>query len=353
MIELPGQAIINHGKSAQMNWQRPTTGVIYPIFLPFMGCSTRCVFCAQDKQTGIYAINRRKILEQLNLALSDLQARKNIGLPPCELAFYGGTFTALPDDLWDACLSLAYAARKQNLIHAFRCSTRPDALAQERLAEMIGAGCRLVELGVQSFAEKALTASNRHCNAQTCILACNAIIAAGLKLGVQLMPGIPGGTTQSFLNDVKLAIALGAGILRFYPCLVLENTALAKDLANNKYQPWPLKKALVACAQGKLIANAFACNVIRMGVLPQKDLERSIIAGPYHTDFGGRVLGLSVFLAVHALGKCAGLQAPLILSLPDFCQGYYRGWRGELARKWQNIAKIIWNKEAVLQLSAL
>ena len=68
---------------------------IVPVFLPFRGCATRCIFCAQDIQTGRspQEAGPDGILDKAGAAL---ELRAAHGLPPAELAFYGGTFTALP-----------------------------------------------------------------------------------------------------------------------------------------------------------------------------------------------------------------------------------------------------------------
>ena len=75
---------------------------IIPFFLPFAGCPHRCLFCAQDKQTGQRTKNSRNYPDELSRILSGLEARS--GNRPAELAFYGGTFTALPLPLQEACL---------------------------------------------------------------------------------------------------------------------------------------------------------------------------------------------------------------------------------------------------------
>ena len=62
---------------------------IVPVFLPFAGCRTRCIYCAQTLQTGRSLQGIRQVLDE---AFSMLRARSKRGLEPCELAFYGGYF---------------------------------------------------------------------------------------------------------------------------------------------------------------------------------------------------------------------------------------------------------------------
>ena len=89
---------------------------VVPVFLPFRGCPVRCVFCAQDVQTGIGGCQNPDSTESsrtasveglLLVARENLRLRHESGQPAAELAFYGGTFTALPEEDMAACLNLA------------------------------------------------------------------------------------------------------------------------------------------------------------------------------------------------------------------------------------------------------
>ena len=235
---------------------------IVPVFLPFRGCPTRCVFCAQDVQTGQIGARPDRILDKARAVL-DLRAAR--GLPPAELAFYGGTFTALPETERDACLEFAAAALARGRITAFRCSTRPDCLDAALLARLRQAGCTAVELGVQSFADAALSAARRGYDGAAALRACARVKAAGLALGVQLLPGMPGTSPEIFLADVPLALDAGADMLRFYPCLVLAGTGLAGLWRAGVYEPWDMEATLDALARGWLLARAAGTPVIRMG----------------------------------------------------------------------------------------
>ncbi|MBG3878745.1 radical SAM protein, partial [Desulfovibrio oxamicus] len=152
---------------------------ILPIFLPFAGCPTRCVFCAQDVQTGqhggVHSLARTLAQAEARLehearlleaaaASGDRQPRDHPapatgrGAParyaspsPLEIAFYGGTFTLLPEAERAECLKLAARWRQRGVVCRVRCSTRPDAVTARGLATLRAAGMDCVELGVQSF----------------------------------------------------------------------------------------------------------------------------------------------------------------------------------------------------------
>lgn len=99
-------------------WEIPARTVpVFSVFIPFFGCPRRCVFCSQHDQTGQQAVPLDEILAR---AAAGLRSRRTQGRPPAELAFYGGTFTALaPRDL-DACLDMADSLRRDGCITRFR-----------------------------------------------------------------------------------------------------------------------------------------------------------------------------------------------------------------------------------------
>lgn len=69
-------------------------------------------------------------------------------------------------------------------------------------------GLDLVELGIQTFDDNALLQSRRGYDADTSVQACLTVRSAGLHLGIQLLPGMPGVTPEVFLKDVDQALAL-------------------------------------------------------------------------------------------------------------------------------------------------
>ena len=347
-----------HKTSVPLQWDcgQGKTGVrtpVVPVFLPFRGCPVRCVFCAQDVQTGLADANplpgtaaqavpqvSTGIGQVLNEARQKLRHRHDAGHPPAELAFYGGTFTALPESELAACLDLAREALEQGWISSFRCSTRPDRVDAPTLLRLRSAGCGVVELGVQSFNDSALAVSRRGYTGATALAACATVRAAGLKLGVQLLPGMPGHNPQHFAHDVPTALAAGAHMLRFYPCLVLEGTGLAAMWREGSYKPWPLEATLDALAQGWLEAMRAGVPVIRMGLAPESGLAQAILAGPVDGELGGRVKGRALLLAVREALQAPDLRQKFLpesgfaLRLPRAMQGFFWGAGGELRPAW-------------------
>lgn len=240
--------LINLGYMKKFYWSAPRRSAcpIIPVFLPFHGCPAHCVYCAQYTQTGQGPIPFPDILDKVGTVL---RARALAGLPPPELAFYGGTFTSMPEKEQRQCLDLATYAIQRGLICSFWCSTRPDSVDVPTLTRLRDAGCSTVELGAQSFADAALAAARRGYGGAAAA-ACNLAKQAGLNLGVQLLPGMPGVSPEVFICDVSAALRMGADMLRFYPCLVLAGTELAREWRAGGYRPWGMEVCLASLAQG-------------------------------------------------------------------------------------------------------
>ena len=309
---------------------------IHPVFLPFLGCPTRCVFCEQTLQTGHGqpGAGRASAAPILSGLESDLAALAEQGAPPRELAFYGGTFTLLPREAQAAGLDLAAAYRKKGLITAVRASTRPDALDMGHLAALRKRGLDMLELGVQSFADIPLAASSRGYAGEIARRGCRMVKEAGLRLGIQLMPGMPGMEEADYARDMDIAVALAPDALRFYPCLVLAGTELARMYRSGAFVPWTLERTVPLLAAAQLQAWEADIPVIRMGLAPQKELDNGgIVAGPSHPALGSMVRGLALFRFLEA--RLRPHAAPVrAVRAPRRLQGDFWGHAGSLKERY-------------------
>jgi len=301
---------------------------VLPVFLPFAGCPQRCIFCDQAAQTG----TPPEPLETIHARLAEtLAALPDSGGPIRELAFYGGTFTALPAPWPQRFLELAQPHLAAGRITRVRCSTRPDALAAPLLAELKGLGLSLVELGVQSFDDSALPESRRGYDGAAARKGCESVREAGLGLGVQLMPGMPGQSVQAFHKDIAIAAGLRPELARLYPCLVLAGTPLAGAWQAGIYAPWALDATVDALAQALPVLWGAGVRVARIGLVEQEGLE--ILAGPRHPALGQMIRARALQRHVAQLLGARPLSAPRpdVLLLPLYLKGEALGQRNDLA----------------------
>ena len=263
--------------------KKPIRSALFPLFIPFAGCKERCIFCAQEAQTGTQL---SPIKEALASANSILLNRYNMGSTTIELAFFGGTFTALPPEDLYQCLTYAHDWINKEYVSHYRCSTRPDALANNTLTQLRNTHFTCIELGIQSFSAAALATSRRGYSPQTAEAGCKTVQDAGFSLGIQLMPALPGQTKQDAYEDLYKTIALRPAFVRLYPCLVMQKTPLATAWRNNQYTPWQLQETIDFLADACLLLWQNNIPIIRMGVAQEPGLEQHILDGPYHLALG-------------------------------------------------------------------
>ena len=307
-------------------WRKQAGQPVVPCFLPFAGCRTRCLYCAQHLQTG--RPSRADPSPALDACEAMLRLRLERGLPAAEAAFYGGTFTGQSEASLALCLARAERWMAEGLATCWRCSTRPDCLSRDMLRRLETAGCRTVELGVQTFGAEALERSLRGYGPDCARLAMGLVRQSGLALGCQLLPGLPGSTPEGFFADVREACALGADFLRFYPCLVIRGTGLAKLWEEGRYRPWDLATAVEALARG--LALAGPVPVARIGVAYEEELGRSVLAGPWDRDLGTRAWSrLALRTLERAVGEGGQGRRLSGVWLPRRIQGFLWGQDGE------------------------
>lgn len=307
---------------------------VWPVFLPFGGCSGKCIYCAQDLQTG----TAERDLAEIH---SDLRQRLEITLPskktPPEMGFYGGTFTCLPRMWQQRFLSLADEYKQRGLLTRIRCSTRPDAVTPDLLGELKRMGLDMVELGIQSLDDEVLRASRREYSPDTARRGCGTVRDQGLELGIQLMPGLPGQTPSGWLEEAFEISRLRPHSVRIYPCLVLEGTPLAELWKSGAYRPWDTERAIRAISRATLRLWRSDIPVIRIGLPPERDLLPHILAGPWHSALGSLVRSRVLFylLLGHSHGRD---QSPIRgLDCPQKYQGELWGHRGANRRRLRNL----------------
>jgi histone acetyltransferase (RNA polymerase elongator complex component) len=134
-----------------------------------------------------------------------------------------------------------------------------------------------------------------------------------MQVGLQLMPGLPGESSGSFLRGIDEVIALKPDFVRLYPALVVRESGLEKLYHGDLYRPLSLGKAIALTARcyQKLIGAGI--KVVRMGLQPSELLEKSVVAGPYHPAFGELVQSRLWLKRIRAqLGRLSAGQKLLI-----------------------------------------
>ncbi len=202
-----------------------------------------------------------------------------------QIAFFGGTFTGLPREEMRAYLEIANPYLQDGLVDGIRISTRPDCIDAEILSLLSQYGVTHIELGVQSLDDDVLRAAGRGYTQETVAQSARLILDAGFTLGMQMMPGLPEDTDERALMTAKGIIEMGATETRIYPTLVIRGTPLARLYEEGKYQPMQTDHAVVLTATLKQMFEDNGVTVLKVG-LHSGEVEKDIVAGPFHPAFG-------------------------------------------------------------------
>ncbi len=256
---------------------------VLPVFVPHLGCPHACVFCNQRRISGQGRPAAPSDVEQIlrQAAAFPRQGEKR------QLAFYGGSFTAIPVHLQNALLQPAHEAVLRGEIDSVRLSTRPDAVDPETLERLRSYGVRTVELGAQSMDEEVLRLSRRGHTAADVRRASRLVKEAGLELILQMMTGLPGDSPAKSLSTARELIALCPDGVRIYPTVIVRDTELYELWQAGEYREHSLEDAVELCARLLPLFEEAQIPVIRLGLNPTEELSSgAAVAGAYHPALG-------------------------------------------------------------------
>lgn len=252
------------------------------LFVPHMGCPHQCSFCNQKTISGsVKPLTPDEVTATLKKAVAD-------GVDPdnTEIAFFGGSFTAIERDYMMSLLESAHPFVESGKLSGIRISTRPDAIDNEVLGILKRFGVTSIELGAQSTDPEVLIKNRRGHTREDIFKASHLIKKRGFSLGLQMMTGLLGDTDEKALQTCEDIISLKPDTVRIYPTITLEGTHLGELYKAGEYEPQTLQGAVSLC--GKLLKRFYDNDiaVIRLGLHSGGNVEEGYLAGPYHPAFG-------------------------------------------------------------------
>ena len=255
------------------------------VFVPHLGCPNDCVFC---NQRAIAGVTVPATPEDVHTAAERV---RSAGARNAEIAFFGGSFTAIERGYMRSLLEAASDELEKGGFSGIRLSTRPDCVDDKVLDELKAAGVTIIELGAQSMRDAVLEKSGRGHTAEDTRRASALIKAHGIRLGLQMMTGLPGDDDDGALYTANELVKLAPECVRIYPTVVLKNTALACMYERGEYVPQTVDEAVTLCARLVRVFDAAGVKVIRLGLQRTESCESDIIAGAWHPAFGELVYG--------------------------------------------------------------
>jgi hypothetical protein len=260
-----------------------------PVFISHFGCPNSCVFCNQRKingrETDVSCEDLKNIIEKYLKTLPTESIK--------EVAFFGGTFTGISMQLQEEYLKVVKPYLETKQIQGIRLSTRPDYIDLEKIKLLKKYGVTTIELGVQSLDPQVLKQSKRWYEIEKVYEAVKLIKEFGIKVGIQVMIGLPGASYESDIETARKVVEMAPQLARIYPTLVIKETEMAEMFLAGKYQALSLDEAIKRAKKIYSLFELAAINIVRVGLQPSDDLraEGNILGGPFHPAFRELVEG--------------------------------------------------------------
>ncbi len=200
-----------------------------------------------------------------------------------EIAFFGGSFTAIDRDYM---ISLLEAAKPYTKIFSgVRISTRPDCIDREVLDILKSYNVTSIELGAQSMNDKVLYANERgHC-CDDVINSSRLIKEYGFSLGLQMMTGLYKSTYDCDVSTAEQFISLKPDTVRIYPTVIMKDTKLAQLYQSGEFVPYSLENSIDLCSKLILMFENADIKIIRLGLHYSDSLAENSVCDNYHPAF--------------------------------------------------------------------
>ncbi len=238
--------------------------------------NARCIYCPGGPREGTPKSYVRESPSVIQASRSGYDPRaqveeristlERLGHPTSkvEVIVVGGTFLYYPpsyqvdfikgifEGLNGRRASSLEEAMSENEKSAHRCvgltvETRPDFCTERHVDLMLSYGVTRVEIGVQSLDDRTLLRIGRGHGVAEVRRAIRVAKDAGLKVGVHMMPCLPGRTLEDDVGDLLRLFedeSYRPDMLKIYPTLVLRGTPLQRMYERGLYKP---------CSEGEVL----------------------------------------------------------------------------------------------------
>ena len=251
------------------------------IFVPHKGCPNDCSFCNQRVISGQTVSATPRDVE--NAVMTAI--KYNVNTENTEIAFFGGSFTAIEREYMCSLLTAAKHFLETRKFKGIRVSTRPDCIDEDVLSVLKSYGVTAVELGAQSMNDEVLSANNRGHSSDDVRKASALIKQYGFELGLQMMTGLYKSDFSKDRYTAEELIKLKPDTVRIYPTVVLKNTRLAYLQDIGEYKAPTAEESAPFCAELLQMFIENDIKVIKLGLHSSEAVEGDMVGGAYHPAF--------------------------------------------------------------------
>lgn len=217
-----------------------------------------------------------------------------------ELILLGGTILAMPleyqmdfvKESYDALneqddsQTLGEAIKTNETAH-HRCvgltiETKPDWCKDSHVDLLLSYGTTRVEIGVQSLREEVLKFVNRGHSLQDTIDSFRRAKDSSFKLVAHMMPGLPKSNVDQDLDDLIRLVAdqdFKPDMLKIYPALVVEGTALYNQYKMGLFQPYNVEELVELLSKFKKVVPRWVRIMRIQREIPKVEIAKGPSAG--------------------------------------------------------------------------
>ena len=240
-----------------------------------------CSFCNQHTISGaVKAPSADEVRKTCSEAYGYIKDRSR-----CEIAFFGGSFTAVPEKYRTDLLESVQEFISEDGFCGIRISTRPDCIDRKILEELKKYHVTAIELGCQSMDDEVLRLNERGHSAEDVVKASQLIREYGFELGHQMMTGLYGSSPEKDSYTADRIISLKPDTVRIYPVVILEGTKLADLYRSGVYEVYSLDEMVDCCTDYMERFTENGIRIIKCGLHASETVEGEMTGGYYHPAF--------------------------------------------------------------------
>lgn len=251
------------------------------VFIPHAGCPNMCSFCNQNRISGAEkAPTADEVYDICRNQFENMPDRSNT-----EIAFFGGSFTAIPCDYMISLLECVQPFICGNGFDGIRISTRPDCIDENILDILEKYHVKAIELGCQSMCDDVLMMNNRGHNSECVFKSSELIKKYGFELGLQMMTGLYGSSYEKDIETAEKICRIKPDTVRIYPTVILKNTELDRLYQSGKYITHDIEYMINLCSEIMHMFNKNGIKIIKCGLHAAQTVESDMTGGYYHPAF--------------------------------------------------------------------
>jgi len=238
----------------------PPLGRKHPVvpIITSRGCPFRCTFCTKSVFGQTYRSNSAKyVSKEIEYVIGRFQAR--------EIKFYDDSFTLQRRRVIELCDELV----KREIDVPWSCETRVDLVDEELLRVMKGAGCYMIEYGVESGNEGILEKMKKGISRQQVTKAFEATRAVGIQTVAYFMLGYPGETWDTARETIEFAKRIQPDFVQFSVATPFPGTEFHELCREDKMKEDDWSRYVYADISGNQ-------NALKLGTLIQGDAREFV-----------------------------------------------------------------------------